>query len=333
MLEIGKLTNFNQAVLVEGWYWVLASDDLPAGRVKAVELAGRPHAVWRSASGAVRIFDAHCPHMGAHLAEGKVEGEALRCFFHDWRFEADGRCSHIPCLAHQPGAGASLRAWPAIERYGLIWVWPGASPGAFQPAPPSIEATAVRSMLGNRFHKACHPNVVMVNAIDEQHFRTVHRLPGDILCLQAAAHDRHAITFRNTGQMPRTHWLGRLLHRCYRDTLYYELSYWYGHVGVASFGPDFLHLHVLFALRRSSDGGTEGYTVALTRRHAGVLGRLRDALVLWLTRAGARYFAFGDTRIFQSIRFNLRHPIAADRSVIAFIRHYEQQASLDWSSE
>ena len=56
-----------------------------------------------------------------------------------------------------------------------------------------------------------------------------------------------------------------------------------------------------------------------------VFGRLRDAVVLGLTRIGARYFAMGDTKVFQSIRFDFRTPIAADRSVIAFIRHHEQQ--------
>ena len=30
-------------------------------------------------NGELVCFDAYCPHMGAHLAEGKVEGEGLRC--------------------------------------------------------------------------------------------------------------------------------------------------------------------------------------------------------------------------------------------------------------
>ena len=173
----------------------------------------------------------------------------------------------------------------------------------------------------------------MVNAIDEQHFQTVHRLPGHILSLQPEARDDQVIAFRNTGRMPDTHWLGRFLGRFYRGPLYYELTYCWGHVGVVSFGPDFLHLHVMFALRRLPDGGTEGYTIAMTRRHKGIFGKLRDAVVLRLTRVGARYFALGDTKVFQTIRFDFRTPIPADRSVIAFIRHYEQQKRLDWSHE
>ncbi|QNM94778.1 aromatic ring-hydroxylating oxygenase subunit alpha [Chitinimonas koreensis] len=331
MSGLTDLTRFNRPLLVQGWYWLLPSHQLAPGQVRAVELAGRPLALWRSASGQVRAFDAHCPHMGAHLAEGRVEGEGLRCFFHDWRFEADGRCSDIPCLGRDGGAIAA-RSWPVEERHGLIWIWPGRTPGPFLPLPPELADGPIRSRLGNRFVKGCHPNVVMVNAIDEHHFRTVHKLPGHILSLAVEEQDAHTLRFRNRGRMPADHWLGRLLGRFYRDTLHYETTYWYGHCGVASFGPDFLHLHVLFALRRTPEGRTEGWSVALTRRHAGPLGWLRDRAVLALTRLGARYFAHGDTRVFQTIRFDFRNPTVADRSVIAFIRHYERQPLADWDA-
>ena len=331
MSGLTALTRFNQPLLVEGWYWLLPSRHLKRGRVKAVELAGRPLAVWRSASGQVRVFDAHCPHMGAHLAEGRVEGEGLRCFFHNWRFEADGRCSDIPCLGRDGGAIAA-QAWPVMERFGLIWVWPGRQPGPFLPMPPELADQPIRWRLGNHFVKGCHPNVVMINAIDEHHFNTVHKLPGQVLSLEPQTLDGHTIRFRNQGRLPQRHWLGRLLGRFYRGPLYYETTYWYGHTGVASFGPDFLHLHVMFALRRTPEGRTEGWSIALTRRHDGPLGWLRDTAALWLTKIGARYFAVGDTRVFQTIRFDFRHPTPADRSVIAFIRHYEAQRTSEWEA-
>ncbi|MEH6458452.1 aromatic ring-hydroxylating dioxygenase subunit alpha [Chitinimonas sp. JJ19] len=329
MSGMSELKQFNQPLLVEGWYWLLPSHQLKPGQVKAVELSGKQLAVWRSASGKVHAFDAHCPHMGAHLAEGRVMGESLRCFFHNWRFEADGRCADIPCLKRD-GGGIRAQSWPVEERYGLIWIWPGTQAGPFLPVPPELAAQPLRYQLGNHFIKGCHPNVVMVNAIDEHHFQTVHKLPGHILSLAATPQGQHTLHFRNTGTLPRHHWLGRLLGRFYRGPLYYETTYWYGHVGVASFGPDFLHLHVMFALRRTQEGKTEGWAIALTRRHAGPLGWLRDQLALLITRVGARYFALGDTRVFQTIRFDFRNPTPADRSVIAFIRHYEQQARINW---
>jgi nitrite reductase/ring-hydroxylating ferredoxin subunit len=335
MTPLAPLTNtqiFNRpGVIAEGWYWVAPTAEVRRGKVKAFRLLGRDLAVYRGYDGTVVALDAYCAHMGAHLAEGRVEGNALRCFFHHWRYDADGRCSDIPCLAGKPPERIGVRSWPVAERYGLIWVWTGAQAPHPVPEVPELAGRAIDTMLANRFRKNCHPSVVLINAIDEQHFRSVHKLPGSILSMEPFALGVHNMEFRNSGRMPRTHRLGRLLSRCYRDALTYDMSYWYGSLGTVTFGPDFLHLHLMFALRQGDAGDTEGQTVVFTRRRRGPLGWLLSRAILLFTALAARYFAFGDTRVFQTIRFDFRNPIAADRSVIAFIRHLEQQPIADWS--
>jgi hypothetical protein len=109
------------------------------------------------------------------------------------------------------------------------------------------------------------------------------------------------------------------------------MSYWYGSLGTVTFGPDFLQFHLMFALRRNDDGSTEGQTIALTRHRRGPFGWLISKAILWFTVVAARYFAYGDTRVFQTIRFRFQNPIAADRAVIAFIRHLEAQPLAAWS--
>src|SRR4051812_2652739 len=77
---------FNQKDrLIEGWYWLLRSKDLKAGRTRAVSFMGRDLVVYRGENGKAFAMDAYCPHMGAHLAEGKVEGNEIRCMFHNWK--------------------------------------------------------------------------------------------------------------------------------------------------------------------------------------------------------------------------------------------------------
>jgi hypothetical protein len=81
----------------------------------------------------------------------------------------------------------------------------------------------------------------------------------------------------------------------------------------------------MFALRLTPDGKTEGRTVTFTRKRKSPLGWIFNRIVLRLTKVAGYYFAVGDTRIFQTIRFNLKTPIAADRAVISFVNHLEQQ--------
>ena len=128
----------NEQVVVEGWYWLCRSSDIRRSRVRALRLLGRDLAVYRGADGKVAALDAYCAHMGAHLAEGRVEENALRCFFHHWRYESDGRCSDIPCLQGAPGARMRVRSWPVAERYGMVWLWTGEQPEHGVPEVPEL---------------------------------------------------------------------------------------------------------------------------------------------------------------------------------------------------
>jgi phenylpropionate dioxygenase-like ring-hydroxylating dioxygenase large terminal subunit len=317
--------------LVEGWYWALRSREVRRGRVRAVSLAGRALAIYRGADGGVRALDAHCAHMGAHLATGRVEGNGLRCFFHRWKYDGAGRCVDAPAAGGGcPAAG--VRAWPVAERYGLVWVWTGPVARSPLPVPPELDGQPVRARLGRRFAQRCHPHVVLVNAIDEHHFNSVHHLP---VTLSMQVHEPRpgALEVSNTAPVSRATRRGRLLARFYAGPLTYSLTYFHGSAGAVTLGPDRLHCHLLFALRPTADGRTEGRTVLLTRRRPGLRGALRDRAILALTGLVARYFARGDTRVFDSIRFALRTPVPADRTVLAFIRHLERQPAAAWAPE
>jgi phenylpropionate dioxygenase-like ring-hydroxylating dioxygenase large terminal subunit len=332
MSEPTSAFNHPDAV-VEGWYWLCRSREIRRGRVKALRLLGRDLAVYRGADGTVVALDAYCAHMGAHLAEGRVEGNALRCFFHRWRYEADGQCSDIPCLDGRPPTNARVRTWPTEERYGLIWVWTGATAKHAVPCVPELTGRPATTMLANRFTKRCHPNVVLVNAIDEQHFRSVHALPGSILNMTPVPRSVSNIEFNNAGTVPKDTWLGRLIGKLYRGPLTYDISYWYGSTGFVTLGPDRLHLYLMFALRRGDNGETLGQAVTLTKQRRGPFGWLLSRTLLIVTALASRYFAYGDSRVFDTIRFDLRTPIPADRAVLAFIHHLEQQPLASWNAE
>ena len=80
-----------------GWARVALGEDLPPGGVVPLRYFGRDLVLFRTDSGEARVLDAHCPHLGAHLGHGgRVEGEGIRCPFHAWWWDGDGRCLEIP---------------------------------------------------------------------------------------------------------------------------------------------------------------------------------------------------------------------------------------------
>jgi phenylpropionate dioxygenase-like ring-hydroxylating dioxygenase large terminal subunit len=88
-----------------------------------VTLLDQPLVTYRY-DGQIVVADDLCPHRGMRLSLGKAldDGLGIRCPYHGLRFAAEGKCVAIP--AH-PGskipARMNLRAYAAVERYGLVW--------------------------------------------------------------------------------------------------------------------------------------------------------------------------------------------------------------------
>jgi phenylpropionate dioxygenase-like ring-hydroxylating dioxygenase large terminal subunit len=267
--------------------------------------------------------------MGAHLAGGRVEEGGLRCFFHGWKFDPEGGCLDVPCLGRAHPARAA--SWPVAEHYGVLWVYTGRTPRAPLPQAPGLEGRPVAAAVGRPFRKACHPNVVMVNAIDAHHFNTVHRLPVK-MDFREDVLSPHSIRFANTVSIPRDRRWNRLLGAFYRGPLTYLMTYHFGSTGSVTVGPDFWHAHNLFALRPRDDGGTEGLALVPVSRRPGALGWLVNRLEMALARAVGAYFAKGDTEVFQGIRFHLRTPLAQDQPILRFMAHLDAQPARAWGS-
>src|SRR5690625_7910674 len=60
--------------------------------------------------------------MGGDLAVGRVEGNSVRCPFHDCSWGADGVCNDIPYAKKIPPR-AVIKSGPVTEVNGLVFVW------------------------------------------------------------------------------------------------------------------------------------------------------------------------------------------------------------------
>ncbi len=329
MSVLAKTRIFNNTeAIIEGWYWALQSSELKKGKIKHLNLMGKDLAVYRGQDGVVRALSAHCPHMGAHLAEGKVEGNEVRCFFHHWKFDSEGNLNDIPCR-DKVGLKVKQPNFPVEEKYGLIWIWTGSEAKRKLPFVPELEDQEVDSTLGTPFVKECHPNVMMINAIDAHHFYSVHNLPVKLF-LKPRIIDSNTIQFNNETKMPETNFLTRFLGKFYAGALTYSMCYFNASSGTVTIGPDFLHFHIMFAIRSTREGKAEGQTVLITKKRKGVLGKIVNSVLLFATKIVGNYFAAGDTEVFKTIKFNFKHPLAEDHAIIKFIQHAEKQATCDW---
>lgn len=110
-----------------GWYPFMLGRDLAVGEVKPARYFGRDLAVWRGEDGQVRMLDAYCKHLGAHMGHGgKVAGNLLECPFHAWRYDGDeGTVKDIPYARAVPPQvkRKCTRNWHIREANQWLWVW------------------------------------------------------------------------------------------------------------------------------------------------------------------------------------------------------------------
>lgn len=98
-----------------GWFSLGRLDELPTEPVAPVGAFGRDLVLWTDGTDH-RVFDAFCPHLGAHFGHGgRVEDGCLICPFHEWSFAADGSNTSIP-YANRPNGRARVRSYPVVIR-------------------------------------------------------------------------------------------------------------------------------------------------------------------------------------------------------------------------
>ena len=163
------------------WFVVAFSSELAPGGVMPLHYFGQELVLFRTEDGAARVFDAYCPHLGAHLGcGGVVQGNNLRCPFHGWQFSGDsGQCVEVPFAAKIPPR-AGLRSWPVREIDGAIYVYhhaEGAAPSWEIPSLHTAEWTDP-AVFKWKLRSCCQE--ILENTVDTSHLPTVHaaRRPG-----------------------------------------------------------------------------------------------------------------------------------------------------------
>ena len=135
--------------------------------------------LYRTESGEARLTEAYCPHLGAHLASGKVQGENLRCSFHGFEFGGDGRCVKTAYGKAVPRK-AKLQTWAIREQNGYVFAWyhpQGNQPEWEIPVLPGPEE-GWSGFRTRAIPVKSHPQETSENSVDTGHFIQVHGFGG-----------------------------------------------------------------------------------------------------------------------------------------------------------
>lgn len=160
------------------WQPVAIDRDLPAdGAPMHVRILGEDLVLFRDEQGRPGLLGLRCPHRKADLSYGRIEGGGLRCVYHGWAFDIEGRCLEQPGEPRNSTYKDRIRhtAYPCVEAAGLILTYMGE--GEPPALPPFEFFTAPRENVWTRrmIHEC---NYLQGNEgnIDPQHLSFLHRV-------------------------------------------------------------------------------------------------------------------------------------------------------------
>ena len=145
-------------------------DDKPLGR----RVCGDALVLYRGPEGRAAALEDFCPHRGAPLSLGAVIEGTLVCGYHGLQMGCDGRAIGMP--GQRASVFPAIRAYPVVERYGFVWVWPG--------DPARADAAKLHHLAwaespewaygGGMYHVACDYRLMIDNLMDLSHETYVH---------------------------------------------------------------------------------------------------------------------------------------------------------------
>jgi phenylpropionate dioxygenase-like ring-hydroxylating dioxygenase large terminal subunit len=159
------------------WQPVALSEELPAGGTPlSVRILGEDLVLFRDDRGRLGLLGAHCSHRGTDLSYGRVESGGLRCLYHGWLYDIEGRCLEQP---GEPGGGEHRNeirhcAYPCKEAGGAIFTYMGPGEPPLLPKYEFLEASPDHRYIAKIFHEC---NYLQANEgnIDPVHLSYLHR--------------------------------------------------------------------------------------------------------------------------------------------------------------
>jgi phthalate 4,5-dioxygenase oxygenase subunit len=161
------------------WVPVVSSDELPAGgRVKRVRILGENLVAFRNGDGQPGLMHEFCPHRRASLYYGRNEDTGLRCVYHGWAFDRQGRCVEMP--NEPPGQDFCHKvrhvAYPCRDWGDVVFAYMGED-AAQAPPLPEFEWTLVpaeRRFVSKRIQYCNYLQALENGAADSSHVSFLH---------------------------------------------------------------------------------------------------------------------------------------------------------------
>ncbi|MCM3566198.1 Rieske 2Fe-2S domain-containing protein [Hydrogenophaga intermedia] len=148
----------------------------PDGAPVKARIYGEDLVVFRDSEGLVGVLDEKCPHRRASLVYGRNEEGGLRCLYHGWKMDVQGKVLEMVSEPSTSGLVEKVRhkAYPVKEWGGMVWAWFGPANEVPAFAPPAWAPTEDTRVSIAKVVLPCNWAQILEGAIDSAHSSSLH---------------------------------------------------------------------------------------------------------------------------------------------------------------
>src|SRR4029077_6179048 len=178
LTKVGPGTRMGE-LLRRYWYPVAATAEMIERPVKAVKILGESLVLYRDKKGRPGLVGPQCAHRRMSMALGIPENDGLRCAYHGWLYDRNGRFLEQPYeQAEDPNSTfkerVSIPAYAVQELGGLIFAYLGPPPAPLLPRWGLFVREGVLRDIGAAVIP-CNWLQIMENSLDPVHVEWLHQ--------------------------------------------------------------------------------------------------------------------------------------------------------------
>src|ERR671924_1239531 len=157
------------------WHPIAFAKELK-GRPKHRRILGEDLVLFRDDAGRLGLLASRCSHRGTSLEFGHIEDGGLRCCYHGWLYDVEGRVLETPGEPPTSTFKERLRqpSYKAQELGGVIFVYMGPEPAPLLPRyDVLVREDGVRTRRARTVN--CNLFQMIENSVDQNHLKWLHR--------------------------------------------------------------------------------------------------------------------------------------------------------------
>ena len=159
------------------WQPVALSSEVPQGSAPLpVKMFSEDLVLFRDEQGRLGLIGKHCPHRCTDLSYGRIEDGGLRCLYHGWLFDVNGKCIEQPAEPEHSTFKDEIKhpAYPTHEVGGMIFCYMGKGEPPKFPDYEFVKAPPERRFL-KRSTLDCNYLQALEGGYDPAHLSFLHR--------------------------------------------------------------------------------------------------------------------------------------------------------------